>query len=113
MIEEISKYIADSPINDNIDVYRGKTSYWIFGDKEISNGVLLRDEILKYETSNKETRDAFITDVLMDIDFEYPRFLSTAFDINDAEARAEKILWHLEVPKNTIIHFEFGVKVTI
>ena len=37
----------------------------------------------------------------MDIDFEYPRFLSTAFDINDAEARAEKILWHLEVPKNT------------
>ena len=101
MIEEISKYIADSPINDNIDVYRGETSYWIFGDKEISNGVLLRDEMLKYETSNKETRDAFITDVLMDIDFEYPRFLSTAFDINDAEARAEKILWHLEVPKNT------------
>ena len=57
--------------------------------------------MLKYETSNKETRDAFITDVLMDIDFEYPRFLSTAFDINDAEARAEKILWHLKVPKNT------------
>ena len=101
MIEEISKYIADSPINNTVTAYRGETSYWIFGKEMTPEGLLIRDEMLKHETSSPETRNAFVSDVLLDIVFEYPRFLSTAFDQKDAEARAIKILWHLELPQNT------------
>ncbi len=102
MINAISTYISQNPIEKDVVVYRGETSYWIFGDAKTPSGEFIRKELEVLENcNNPQLRESFITNILMDLVFEYPRFLSTAFIPSDAESRAIKIFWNIEVPAGT------------
>ena len=102
MINAISTYISQNPIEKDVVVYRGETSYWIFGDAKTPTGEFIRKELEALENCNdQQLRENFITNILMDLVFEYPRFLSTAFIPSDAESRAIKIFWKIEAPAGT------------
>ena len=110
-IKSIEKFLNSQTTTTDLKAFRGEGNFCLFKNVKLENGKTLKDilEDVTQKIENKEWEqndiDRFIQDFLHKRKIEQERFMSTALIKDDTEKYAQKVFWHLDIPKGTKASF--------
>ena len=110
-IKQIEKFLEKQSTKTSLKTYRGEGNFWVFNKVKLDNGKTLKEMLdemtIKIENNSLKEKDIenFINKFMIKKIVPQERFMSTAMLPEDTQKYAQKVLWHLDVPKGTKASF--------
>lgn len=106
-IERIENFLDSQKIKYDVKAYRGEGTYWPFYAIKCNDNKTLKEAVEEFTQGIEDGKysvqqiDEFVKKYLFDVKIQQSRFLSTAIEKEAGDRYAQKILWYLDIPKDT------------